>query len=54
LLDWNGLEVLWRFRKLKTLVLRDMNHVQDLNLICLLLLDVNPKLKIIGADYLGQ
>lgn len=51
-LDWNGLEVLWRLRKLKTLVVRDMGHVKDLNLICLLLLDVNPKLKIVGADYL--
>jgi len=51
-LDWNGLEVLWRLRNLKTLVLKDMGHVKDLNLICLLLLDVNPKLKIIGADYI--
>jgi len=53
-LDWNGLEVLWRLRNLKTLVLKDMGHVKDLNLICLLLLDVNPKLKIIGADYIGE
>lgn len=51
-LDWNGLEILWRCRNLKTLVLRDMGHVRDLNLICLLLLDVNPKLKILGADYI--
>ena len=28
-----------------------MDHVEDLNLVCLLLLDVFPKLKIIGADY---
>jgi len=47
----NGLEVLWRFRNLKTLVLKDMDHVEDLNLVCLLLLDVFPKLKIIGAEY---
>lgn len=51
-LDGNGLEVLWRFRNLKTLVLKDMDHVADLPLICLLLLDVMPKLKIIGAEYM--
>jgi len=48
----NALEVLWRFRNLKTLVLKDMDHVDDLNLICLLLLDVFPKLRIVGAEYL--
>jgi hypothetical protein len=36
------------------MVLKDMGHVKDLNLICLMLLDVNPKLKIIGADYIGE
>jgi hypothetical protein len=36
------------------LLLKDMGHVKDLNLICLVLLDVNPKLKIIGADYIGE
>jgi len=51
-LNWNGLEVLWRFRNLKTLVLKDMDHVEDLNLLCLLLLDVNPELRILGAEYL--
>ena len=35
-------------------ILRDMGHVKDLNLICLLLLEINPKLKIVGADYLGK
>jgi hypothetical protein len=34
-------------------LLKDMGHVKDLNLICLMLLEVNPKLKIIGADYIG-
>jgi len=51
-LNWNGLEVLWRFKNLKTLVLKDMDHVEDLTMICLLLLDVFPDLKIIGAEYL--
>lgn len=51
-LNWNGLEVLWRFKNLKTLVLKDMEHVEDLTMICLLLLDVFPDLKIIGAEYL--
>jgi hypothetical protein len=36
------------------MVLKDMGHVKDLNLICLMLLEVNPKLKIIGADYIGE
>jgi hypothetical protein len=36
------------------LLLKDMGHVKDLNLICLMLLEVNPKLKIIGADYIGE
>jgi len=50
-LNWNGLEILWRFKNLKTLVLKDMDHVEDLNLLCLLLLDIFPNLKIIGAEY---
>ena len=28
-----------------------MDHVEDLNLLCLLLLDIFPNLKIIGAEY---
>jgi len=48
----NGLEVLWRFKNLKTLVLKDMEHVEDLSLVCLLLLDVFPKLRIVGAEYM--
>jgi hypothetical protein len=36
------------------MLLKDMGHVKDLNLICLMLLEVNPKLKIIGADYIGE
>lgn len=51
-LNWNGLEIIWRFKNLKTLVLKDMNHVENLPLICLLLLDVLPKLKIVGAEYM--
>ena len=27
-LDWNGLECIWRLRKLKTLVIKDMDHVK--------------------------
>jgi len=50
--NWNGLEVLWRCSNLKVLVIKDMDHVQDLTLICLLLLDVLPNLKIQGADYM--
>ena len=29
-----------------------MDHVEDLTLICLLLLDVFPKLRIVGAEYM--
>ena len=52
--NWNGLECIWRLRNLKTLVIRDMEHVQDLQLICLMLLDCLPNLKIEGADYLDM
>ena len=52
--NWNGLECIWRLRNLKTLVIRDMGHVQDLQLICLMLLDCLPNLKIEGADYLDM
>jgi len=51
-INWNGLECIWRLRNLKTLVIKDMDHVQDLTLICLMLLEVLPNLKIEGADYL--
>ena len=42
----NGLECLWRLRKLKKLILRDMDHVRDIKLICLLLLEIFPDLVI--------
>jgi len=51
-INWNGLECIWRLRNLKTLVIKDMDHVQDLTLICLMLLEVLPNLKIEGADYM--
>merc|ERR550519_572290 len=51
-IDWNALEVLWRCSKLKVLVIKDMDHVKDLALICLMLLDVIPGLTIKGADYM--
>ena len=50
--NWNGLEVVWRCSKLKVLVIKDMDHIQDLPLICLMLLDVIPGLKIMGAEYM--
>ena len=40
----NGLECLWRLRKLKKLILKDMGHVRDIKLICLMLLDIFPDL----------
>ena len=52
-LNWNGLECLWRLRKLKVLVLHDMEHIKDLDLICLMLLDIFPDLQIRGVDYLS-
>ena len=53
-INWNGMECIWRLRNLKTLVIKDMQHVQDLQLICLMLLDCLPNLKIEGADYLDM
>lgn len=50
--NWNALEVVWRCSKLKVLVIKDMDHIQDLPLICLMLLDVIPGLKIMGAEYM--
>lgn len=52
--NWNGLEVVWRLGNLKKLIIKDMEHIQDLTLICLLLLDVLPNLHIVGADYLDM
>jgi hypothetical protein len=45
----NGLECLWRLRKLKTLILKDMDHIKDLKLICLMLLDIFPDL--VGGHF---
>ncbi len=51
-LNGAGLECIWRLSNLKTLVVKDMDHVEDLALICLLLLGVLPNLKIEGAEYM--
>ena len=53
-IDWNGLECVWRLRKLKILVLNDMEHIKDLHLICLMLLEVFPDLQIRGVDYMAN
>ncbi len=70
--NFNGLECLWRLKKLKVLVLRDMvrlddskptsflifdlalfqEHITDLKIICLMLVDALPDLEIRGVDYL--
>ena len=52
-LNWNGLECLWRLRKLKVLILKDMEHIKDLNLLCLMLLENLPELEIRGVDYMA-
>ena len=52
-LNWNGLECLWRLRKLKVLILKDMEHIKDLNLLCLMLLETLPDLDIRGVDYMA-
>ena len=51
-LNWNGIECIWRLHKLKKLVLRDLEHIKDLKMLCLMLLDVLPDLEIVGVDYL--
>jgi len=38
-------------RKLKTLVVEDMEHVKYLEIVCALLEDANPQLRIVGVDY---
>ena len=53
-LDWNALECLWRLRKLKVLVLQDMEHIKDLDLLCLMLLEALPDLQIRGVDYMAD
>ena len=53
-LNWNGLQCLWRLRKLKVLVLKDMEHIKDLDLLCLMLLEQLPDLEIRGVDYMGK
>ena len=49
-----SLQSLWRLRKLKVLRLNDMDHIQDragLNLLCLMLMEELPDLRIVGVDY---
>jgi len=46
-----GLEAIWRLRKLKVLKLKDMDHIADLRLLCLMLLEEFPQLRIVGVDY---
>jgi len=48
----NALEPIWRFSNLKILVLRDLDHIKDIKMICLMLLDVFPNLEIRGVDYI--
>ena len=51
LVDWNALECLWRLRNLRVLTLKDMGHIKDLKLLCLMLLEEFPQLEIRGVDY---
>ena len=53
-LNWNGLECVWRLRRLKVLVLQDMEHIKDLDLLCLMLLEILPDLQIKGVDYMAN
>jgi len=50
-INWSGLECLWRLRKLKVLTLKDMDHIADLKLLCLMLIEEFPHLEIRGVDY---
>ena len=51
-INFGSLECLWKLRRLKTLVLYDLDHIADLRLICVLLLDIFPDLDIRGVDYI--
>ncbi len=48
----NAIAALARFRQLKKLILYDLDHVKDLKLLCVMLLDLNPQLEIHGVDYI--
>jgi hypothetical protein len=45
-LSGSGLECLWRFKRLKVVTLKDLDHIKELKLICLMLLDIFPNLEI--------
>merc|ERR1712039_424483 len=51
-INFGSLECLWKLRRLKTLVLYDLDHIADLKLLCVLLLDIFPDLDIRGVDYI--
>ena len=51
-LNFGSLECLWKLRRLKTLVLYDLDHIFDLKLLCVLLLEIFPDLDIRGVDYI--
>merc|ERR1712037_109804 len=51
-LNFGSLECLWKLRRLKTLVLYDLDHILDLKLLCVLLLEIFPDLDIRGVDYI--
>lgn len=52
--NFGGIECLWRLKHLKTLVLYDMDHIADLKLICVMLLEIFPDLDIRGVDYIDS
>ena len=51
-INFGSLECLWKLRRLKTLVIYDLDHIADLKLLCVLLLDIFPDLDIRGVDYI--
>jgi len=53
-LTGSGLECLWRIKRLKVLILKDLDHIRELKLICLMLLDIFPNLEIRFYFYLQE
>ncbi len=51
-ITFGSIECLWRLSKLKTLLLYDLDHIVDLRLLCVLLLEIFPDLDIRGVDYI--
>ncbi|CAL8080370.1 unnamed protein product [Orchesella dallaii] len=49
-----GIGTFHRCKNLKAIVVDNMTHLPDLEIVCAMLEDVNPNLEILGVDYLSK